>query len=166
MMGQKIISKEASKAALERPLLVNGLDVSKVVDAFEDRGYVCQVGSELIGSSGIHQPFDIIASKGAEIVVIDLMSFRSSILDTPASDYEISAELWKCALTMRIKSWDCGLPQSIILHLSSYLCNGEQVLVEHDPLLGFLSQFNIKLFSSADMQQAAKKLEMFLSEAA
>ena len=162
MMSQRIVAKEG-KSALRLPL-VNGVNVTKLVEVFEDLGFECEVGGELTGMSGISHPFDIIARNDAEVLVLDLMVFRSTILDTPASDHEVSQQLWKTAVTMRIKSWDSKPTQSMILHLSSYLHNEDQGLSEHDPLRGFLNQFEIKLIRSADMQHAADKLRTFLAE--
>ncbi len=163
MIVQRLVAKDSS-SSLARPLVVNGVNVTEIVDLFETLGYECQVGAELVGASGVAHPFDIIAKKGVEFIVMDLMAFRSSILDTPSSDYEISDMLTKSVLLMRIKSWDCKPTQRIILHLSSYLCNEDQELSQHDPVRGFLSQFDIKLIKSANMEQATRKLKSFLCE--
>ena len=163
-MTDSMLARPVCPSILVKDMEVNGVRVNEIVEIFETLGYECNVGAELTGESGARHPFDIVAKKGAEVVVVDLMIFRSSILDTPASDFEIHEQLSKSAIYMRIKSWDCRPSDRVIVHLSSYLCNDGQELTEHDPVRTFLSEYDIKLISSANMQQAAKKLESIFCE--
>ncbi|MDG6995154.1 MAG: hypothetical protein JRN52_04450 [Nitrososphaerota archaeon] len=140
--------------------LVNGIKVNEIVDIFEELGYECRVDAQLTGTSGARHPFDIVARKDSEIVVIDFVSFRSSILDTPASDDEVAEKVSMATLRMRVKGWDCGAYQRIIIHLSSYFSvSGEESRAsKFDPFEQFLKEFDIKMIRSADIESAAKKL--------
>ena len=140
--------------------LVNGIKVNEIVDIFEQLGYECKVEAELTGMSGARHPFDIIARRDSEIVVIDIVSFRSSILDTPASDDEVAEQVSMAALRMRVKGWDCGAYQRIIIQLSSYfsVTGEENRASKYDPFEQFLKEFDIKMIQSSDVESAAKKL--------
>jgi hypothetical protein len=164
MLSNRTITRSPS-AFTTKDVVVNGIRVNELVEVFEALGYECKVGTRLTGTSGVEHDFDIIATMGSEIVVIDMIVFRASILDTPASDFEISDILANEAVRMRVKSWDCKPYARIIIHLSSYLCNSENgVSNRHDPLQRFLNEFEINLIQAADIPAAAKKLQVLLSQ--
>lgn len=143
----------------EKNLLVNGFKVDEIVEIYESLGYECKVNSELQGASGIKHSFDIIATKDSEVIVTDIVSFRSSILDTPASDAEVAERLQIAGIQIRAKAFDCGAYQCLIVFLSSYFSGGESYLKsEFDPFELFLKQNDIKVVQSANVRGASEKL--------
>ena len=151
----------------KKDLVVNGIKVNDIVEVFDSLGFKCRVGEKLVGTSGVEHDFDIIATLGLETAVIDLVIFRASILDTPASDYEISDLLSNEAVRMRVKSWDCRPYAKIIIHLSSYLSpSADDIMLgnTHDPLQRFLNEFEINLIQAPNIPAAAKKLHTLLSQ--
>ena len=144
--------------------LVKGIKVDEIVDIFERLGYECKVDSELDGRSGAKHPFDIIARRDSEIIVIDIVSFRASILDTPASDAEVSEQLQVAGIKIRAKGWDCEAYQRFIIYLSSYFSSGEVCNTsQYDPFELFLKQNDIKIVKSVDVRGAAEKLHAMLN---
>ena len=104
--------------------LVNGVNVDEIIEIFWSLGYECRVNSQLAGASGVKHPFDIIARRDSEIIVMDLVSFRASILDTPASDAEVVERIQIAGIQIRAKAWDCGAYQCLVIYLSSYFSVG------------------------------------------
>lgn len=145
--------------------VVNGIKVDEIVNIFEDLGYECNVNSELQGASGVKHPFDIIARRDSEIIVTEVVSFRASILDTPASDSEVVERLQIAGIQVRAKAWDCGAYECLIVYLSSYFSDGDsQHTSKYDPFELFLRQNDIKVVRSATMQRAAQRLRALLGE--
>ena len=149
----------------EKDLLVNGIRVNEIVKAFESLGYQCEVNTKLKGTSGTEHPFDIVSRKDSEIVVVDIVTFRASILDTPASDAQVLERLQMAGIQIRAKAWDCGTYQSVIIYLSSYFTNSDNSVLtgKYDPFELFLKQNNIKIVRSTDVRGAAKKLRAHLA---
>ena len=141
---------------------VSGVKVNEVVEVFQGLGYECEVNSELVGTSGVKHPFDIVAKRDGEIIVADLVSFRTSILDTPLSDMEVTEKLQLAGITMRAKAWDCGVYQRFIIYLSSHLSIESDRKSKFDPYELFLQQSNINIVQSADASHAAEKLRTHL----
>ena len=149
----------------EKDQIVNGVNVGQIVEIFESLGYECKVNSELHGTSGVKHPFDIIARRDAEIIVTEVVSFRASILDTPASDSEVIERIQIAGIQVRAKAWDCGAYQCLIVYLSSYFSDlDSQHTSKYDPFELFLRQNDIKVVRSATMQGAAEKLRALLGE--
>ncbi len=149
---------ESSK--LEENQLVNGINVDAIVKIFAGLGYECEVNSELQGQSGVKHPFHIIAQRDSEVIVLDIVSFRSSLLDTPASDAEVVERLQMAGIQIRAKGWDCGVYQSFIVYLSSHfsISSTEVSTGRYDPFDLFLKQSDISVIKSANMRDAADKL--------
>ncbi len=139
--------------------MVNGINVDGIVEIFEDLGYECEVNSEIKGTSGVKHPFDIIAKKDSELVVADIVSFRSSILDTPASDAEVLERVQIGGIQIRAKGWDCGAYQSFVICLSSYFSDVSESGSKYDPFELFLKQNDIKMIRSSNIQGASEKLK-------
>lgn len=152
------LNTEFVSSELKKGQLVNGLNVDEIVDIMENLGYECKVGSKLKGTSGVEHPFDLIATKGDEIIVVDVVSFRSSILDAPANDAEVVERIQFAGIEIRAKGWDCGAYQSFVINLSSYFGGESYPASKHDPFELFLEQNNIKIIRSANMTEAARKL--------
>ena len=145
---------------------VNSLNVDEIVGIMENLGYECKVGSKLRGTSGIEHPFDLIAKKDNEIIVADIVSFRVSILDAPANDAEVIERIQIAGIKIRAKGWDCGAYQSFIIYLCSHLSASDSYPTsKFDPFQLFLKQNNIKIVRSADMTEAARKLNDALTGA-
>ena len=152
-----------SSLRLEKGQLVNGINVDGIVEIFEDLGYECQVNSAVQGTSGVKHPFDIVAKKDSELVVADIVSFRSSILDTPASDAEVMERVQIGGIQIRAKGFDCGAYQSFVICLSSYFSDaGSDSGSRYDPFELFLKQNDIKMVRSANIQGASEKLKALL----
>lgn len=160
----KMMSSATSASShLRRDQIVNGVKVKEIVEIFETLGYECKVNSELVGASGVKHPFDIVAKRDSEMVVLDIVSLRASILDTPASDVEVTEKLQIAGIAMRAKAWDCGVYQRFIVYLSSYLAFNEGVQgSKYDPYELFLQQSNIQIVKSTDARTAAEKLQNLL----
>lgn len=153
----------ASSARLEKGQLVSGINVDGIVEIFENLGYECKVKSEVQGKSGVKHPFDIIAKRDSELIVADVVSFRSSILDTPASDVEVLEQVQKAGIQIRVKGWDCGSYQSFVICLSSYFSEvASDSGSKYDPFELFLMQNDIKVVRSADIKRASEKLKALL----
>ena len=160
-------SAEISRIVLATPRLkkgqlVNGINVDGIVEIFEDLGYECQVNSEVTGMSGVKHPFDIVAKKDSELVVADIVSFRASILDTPASDSEVLERVQMAGIRIRAKGWDCDAYQSFVICLSSYFSDVNEQGSKYDPFELFLKQNDIKVVRSADIQGASEKIRTLL----
>ena len=145
--------------------LVNGVNVDEIMEIFWSLGYECRVNSELAGASGVKHPFDIIARRDSEIIVMDLVSFRASILDTPASDAEVVERIQIAGIQIRAKAWDCGAYQCLVIYLSSYFSVGGYTdnSSQYDPFELFLKQNDIKIVKSSDIRGAAEKLRALLA---
>lgn len=158
------INPTFASARIEGNQIVNGVKVNEIIDIFQNLGYECEVNSELVGTSGVKHPFDIIAKRDSELIVADIMSSRASILDTPASDVEVIEKLQLAGIAMRAKAWDCGVYQRFIIYLSSYLALDESEHVsKYDPYELFLQQSNIEMIRSTDVSHAAEKLRNLLT---
>ncbi|MCL4517764.1 MAG: hypothetical protein M1587_01040 [Thaumarchaeota archaeon] len=162
MRSNSDLTQSFEPAQQRKDLKINGIRINGVVSLFERQGFDCEVNAELTGMSGARHSFDIVARRDSEIVVVDIVSFRASILDTPASDDEVAEQISIAALRMRVKGWDCGAYQRIIIHLSSHFSDGQRVS-EHDPFEHFLNEFDIQVIRSADIQDAGRKIEGMLS---
>lgn len=150
---------------MEKDQLVDGIKVDEIIDIFESLGYECKVNSELKGASGVKHPFDIIARRDTEIIVLDIVSFRSSVLDTPASDSEVIERIQIAGIKIRAKGWDCGAYQCVIIYLSSYFSNGDgsDHSSKYDPFTLFLKQNDIKIVKSANIRGAGDRLRALFS---
>lgn len=149
---------------MEGDQTVNGIKVNEIVDIFQNLGYECEVNSELVGTSGVKHPFDIIAKRDSEIVVADIVTLRASILDSPASDVEVTERLQIAGIAMRAKAWDCGVYQRFVIYLSSYLGSDESERAsKYDPYELFLQQSNIEMVKSSDVSHAAEKIRNLLT---
>jgi exonuclease V gamma subunit len=148
-------------------VLLKGIKVNEILDFFSSLGYTCQADGEIRGKSGARHHFDIIASKDSEIIVIDIVSFRTSILDTPASDLELAEQSTNAALQMRVKGWDCGVYQMVLLQLSSTYCGSpdEERRNQYDPFEQFLKESNITMVCSGDVETAAKRIKSIINNA-
>ncbi len=150
----------------EKDVIVNGFNVRGILDLFGSLGYLCETNSTLQGESGATHRFDIVAKKDSETLVMDILAFRSSILDTGASKDESEEQIWAAAVQMRAKGFDCQIYHSIILHLSSVLPG----LEDHDStskeshlaLEKLLRDLNIQLIRSSDIAGASKALTSLL----
>ncbi len=147
---------------LEKGQLVNGINVDGIVEIFEDLGYECQVNFDVTGMSGAKHPFDIVAKKDSELVVADIVSFRASILDTPASDEEILERVQMAGIQIRAKGWDCDAYQSFVICLSSYFSDVNEQASKYDPFELFLKQNDIKIVRSADIRGASEQIRTLL----
>lgn len=148
---------------IDKDQVVNGVKVDEIITIFESLGYECAVNSELEGASGVKHPFDIIARRDSEIVVMDLVSFRSSILDTPASDAEVIERVQIAGIQIRAKAWDCSAYQCLIIYLSSYFSSDDSYRTSpYDPFELFLKQNDIKVVRSADLRGASEKIRTIL----
>lgn len=146
---------------MNKDQLVCGVNVDEIVKIFENLGYECKVNWELQGQSGVMHPFDIIAQRGSEAIVLDLVSFRASLLDTPASDAEVIEQLQISGIQIRAKGWDCGVYQSFVVYLTSHLsASSDEILASrYDPFGLFLKQNNITIIRSENIRDVADKLQ-------
>ena len=151
---------------LEENQLVNGINVEAIVKIFENLGYECKVNEKLQGQSGVKHPFHIIAQRDSEVIVLDIVSFRASVLDTPASDAEVTERLQLAGIQIRAKGWDCGVYQSFIVYLSSHfsVSSDEISTGRYDPFDLFLKQNDIKVIQSDNMRDAADKLQVMFDK--
>lgn len=155
----RLIISNACDAKPKKDAVVNGINLSELVDLFESLDYDCETNSELRGISGMRHQFDIVARKGQEIIVIDIVSYRSSLLDTCASDDESAEQILTSAVQMRAKGWDSQVYQSIIIHLCSSGMEAERDLsYAGEPLAKILRQINIELIRTPDMRNGLEQL--------
>ncbi|MDG6998488.1 MAG: hypothetical protein JRN15_05165 [Nitrososphaerota archaeon] len=162
MINREMTAYSFGSTVTETEKVINGVKVNEIVEIFEDLGYECKLGTELTGVSGARHQFDIVARKDTEIVVIDLVSFRASLLDAPVSDDEVSEQMSIAGLRMRVKGWDCGAYQRIIIHLSSYFSNDSSRVSQYDPFEQFLKEFDIQVIKCTNVHGAAEKLQALI----
>jgi hypothetical protein len=150
----------------EKDVIVNGYNVRGILDLFGNLGYICETNTTLQGKSGATHRFDIVAKRDSEMLVMDILAFRSSILDTGASKDESEERIWVAAVQMRAKGFDCQIYHSIILHLSSFLPGLEDhdssSKENHERLEKLLRDLNIQLVRSSDIAGASKGLTSLL----
>ncbi|MCL4518712.1 MAG: hypothetical protein M1587_05890 [Thaumarchaeota archaeon] len=164
-MLDRVLESNFSSSRKDTDSIVGGVRVNGIIDLFENLGYECETNTRLTGMSGARHQFDIVARRDTELVVIDVISLRASILDTPASDDEVAEQISMGALRMRVKGWDCGAYQKMIIHLSSYFStdDNDSGASQHDPFEQFLKDFDIKVIRAADIQSAGKKIQTMLN---
>lgn len=114
------------EGAKDEERLDNGINVTGISELFRSLGYDCEIDSKLLGTSGTRHQFDIVAKRGSEIVVIDFVTFRNSLLDAPMSEQESQDKVLEAAIRMHVKGWDCQAYHTIIAHFSSSLQDENQ----------------------------------------
>lgn len=167
-MTAEVTSSTVQSLGREKGKSVHGTHVDEILQVFESLGYEVSINSKLEGTTGVEHPFDIIARRDSETIVVDLISFRASILDTPASDVEVVAQIQLAGIQIRAKGWDCKVYESFIVYLSSCLSASDAnglLVGEHDPFELFLKQNHISTVRSANIKEAAERLRTHLSPA-
>lgn len=150
--------------------IVNGIDIREIIELFSTLGYDCEIDCMITGTSGTKHHFDILARKGSEIIVMNIVAFRRSLLDTIASDEESNEQILVAAVQMRTMAWDCQAYHAVILHLNSSL-SGEDAQRENEispkedgtlELTRVLRQMKIELVRSPDIDGVIPKLNKLL----
>ena len=147
--------------------VVNGIDVSEIVELFSSLGYECEINARIVGTSGMEHHFDILARRGTESIVIDMLAYRKSLLDTIATEEESVEQIWSTAVQMRAKAWDCKLYYTIILHLTSNLSAEENDVIspseDYNAMLrDDLGRMRIDLIQSSNIQGVVPRLKSML----
>lgn len=150
---------------------VDGIDVSEILELFSILGYDCEIDAMVTGLSGTKHHFDIVARKGPEVLVIDIVAFRRSLLDTIASDEESDEQILLTAVQMRAMAWDCQAYHAIILHLNSSLSREEgKTIIENkislqediNDVSNILRRMKIELIRSSDIHGVIPKFKRML----
>lgn len=153
--------RNATDGTANQDFIIDSIRVSELIELLQgELGYFCTMSREVFGRSGASHRFDIVAEKGTERIVIDILTSRNTLLDSFAAEEELNEETKIAAIQMRGKTFDCGCHSAVIIKLSSGLSRGDEM---PDGLFQkFLAEFNIDLIEAPDIKTAVRKFRSFV----
>ena len=93
------------------PSDIHGLDTSRIVELFEQFGYICKPAEQMRGISGVLHDFDFICTKKGTGEKIILQSFLHLRSDVDKMDVEV--------VKLRLSTYDC-CPEACLVVTDSF----------------------------------------------